>query len=282
MVVDQQHADHRVASASGDAGLPREAPAIGTETRTRNPPRSRGPISIRPPEAVAALPHAELPEPRPRLRHRPAGVDDLELDGGRVVAQPYVRARARSRVAAGVRERLLGDAVQVHLGDARHGRLGSPTTVNAVGSPRRVRCGDQCRQPLESDGRPRRLSRVTVHGATRCAEGVEKLMQLVDGLAGGALDAAEQVARGIRSVVDDRAGGPGLHAHHRDVVGDDVVQLAGDAHAVEGDGLRRGDLALALELGGALLERRALRAREPRAVAEVVRPAEVEQRSSAR
>ena len=57
---------------------------------------------------------------------------------------------------------------------------------------------------------------------------------------------------GIRVPLHDRARRARLHAHRRDVVRDDVVQLAGDAHAVERDRLRRRHLALALELGGPL------------------------------
>ena len=45
-----------------------------------------------------------------------------------------------------------------------------------------------------------------------------------------------------------------LDHHQRDVVGDDVVQLTGDAHALVADGLLGQQLALALQPLGALLE----------------------------
>ena len=44
--------------------------------------------------------------------------------------------------------------------------------------------------------------------------------------------------------VHDGTSRAGLHAHRRDVVRDHVVQFAGDAHPVEGDGLRGRDFAL--------------------------------------
>ena len=86
----------------------------------------------------------------------------------------------------------------------------------------------------------------------------------------------EQATARVGVGVEDDPRGARLHAHHRHVVGDDVVQLAGDAHPIQRHRLRRGDLALPLELGRALLERRSLDGGAPRALAEVVRPAEVE------
>ena len=59
-------------------------------------------------------------------------------------------------------------------------------------------------------------------------------------------------------------------------MGDDVVQFAGDAHAVEGHGLRRGELALCLKLVGAGLEFGPLARGGPCAIAERPRAGEVE------
>ena len=218
VVIDQQHADHRRPATA-------TARSSGTATRTRNPPRSRGPISIDAARGGRALAHAQLAQSGPRLAHRPAGVDDLELDEPVVgVAQPNLGGGARSAVASRVGERLLGDAVQVHLGDLRHGHRVADDRERG-GQARRLRCRGQRRQCVEADGRRRR-----VVGRAGRAQGVEQPVQLVDRLAGRGLDAGEQ-APALIDVASraSRARGSGLHAHHRHVVRHDVVQLAGDA-----------------------------------------------------
>ena len=62
--------------------------------------------------------------------------------------------------------------------------------------------------------------------------------QFRQGAAGGILHAREGGAGGGGVPIEHRACGTGLHPHRRDVVGDDVVEFAGDAHPVEGDRLR--------------------------------------------
>ena len=52
----------------------------------------------------------------------------------------------------------------------------------------------------------------------------------------------------------DEATGPGLHGDHAHRVGEDVVQLAGDAQPLLGDGPPGLLLALSLQVGGALFE----------------------------
>ena len=83
--------------------------------------------------------------------------------------------------------------------------------------------------------------------------------------------------RGIRILREHPSRGARLHADHRDVVRDDVVQLAGDAQPLDRDGLGARALALGGELGGALLELGARPRRAVGGVAEVPRAAEVEQ-----
>ena len=76
-----------------------------------------------------------------------------------------------------------------------------------------------------------------VRRLTRWTQGAEQGAHLGDRLARGRLDGL-QCGRGPVGVgVDEPAGPGGLHAHDRDVVGDDVVQLAGDPQPLVDDGL---------------------------------------------
>ncbi len=109
------------------------------------------------------------------------------------------------------------------------------------------------------------------------AQRAQQPVQLVDGLARARLDRRERRGRGIRVLRDHPPCGSRLHADDRHVVRDHVVQLARDAQPFDRDGLRPGALALGGELGGALLELGARSRRSVRRVAEVPRPAEVQQ-----
>ena len=73
------------------------------------------------------------------------------------------------------------------------------------------------------------------------------------------LDRGQRVLRLGLIAVDHDARGAGLDPHHAHVVGDDVVQLARDPHALGEHGAPRVLLALALGLQGALLGGRGLR-----------------------
>ena len=106
------------------------------------------------------------------------------------------------------------------------------------------------------------------------AHRAEQAAHLGERGAAGPLDALQRLAvLGLRlgELVPDRAD---LEHHHADGVGDDVVELAGDARALLGDGDARRGVPLALGLCrallgglgllGALAQREARRARRSR------------------
>ena len=102
------------------------------------------------------------------------------------------------------------------------------------------------------------------------------MVQLADRCACRRLDTAEDVLRARRILIDHHSCRARLHAHDRHVVSDDVVQLTGDAHPLQGDGLRRVHLALVFEVGGAPFESLALHGGLPGVLAEEVRAREVQ------
>ena len=69
----------------------------------------------------------------------------------------------------------------------------------------------------------------------RSAKRLEQSAQLHERIPGCLLDVDQSAARGIRIGVPHCPRGPRLHAHGRDVVRDHIMQLAGDADAVERD-----------------------------------------------
>ena len=75
-------------------------------------------------------------------------------------------------------------------------------------------------------------------------------MQLEDRLPARRLDRAQGGGRLVRLAFHHPPGRAGLHPHHADVVGHDVVQLAGDADPLGEHGLAGVLLPLPLELGG--------------------------------
>ena len=84
------------------------------------------------------------------------------------------------------------------------------------------------------------------------AQEAEQPAQLHEGLTAGRLDRAEGLARRPLLAFEHALGRLGLHDHHADPVGDDVVQLARDAGALLDDGGADPFLARALEPGGPL------------------------------
>ena len=76
-----------------------------------------------------------------------------------------------------------------------------------------------------------------VVGLAGAAQEPEQTVQLDDRLAAGRFDRAERRRRLVRLAFHHPPGRAGLHAHHADVVGDDVVQLAGDADPLGEHGL---------------------------------------------
>ena len=86
------------------------------------------------------------------------------------------------------------------------------------------------------------------------AEHAEQVAELAEGLAAGSFDVAHGVDGGVEVVAGDGLGGAGLDGHHRDAVGDDVVEFAGDAGAFVGDGLACSGVLFGFEAFGAFLE----------------------------
>ena len=69
------------------------------------------------------------------------------------------------------------------------------------------------------------------------AQRIEQMVEFADHLPRRVLDRGERRLGRLGVLVDDGARGPCLHAHGRDVVGHDVVKLAGDPHPIQRDGL---------------------------------------------
>jgi hypothetical protein len=82
------------------------------------------------------------------------------------------------------------------------------------------------------------------------AQDAEQPAHLRERLAAGGLDGAERGHRRLGIAIEDAARRPGLDDHHRDRVGDDVVQFACDPHAFARHGVALALGALALELLG--------------------------------
>ena len=94
--------------------------------------------------------------------------------------------------------------------------------------------------------------RCEVLALRRVAQEAEQPAQLHEGLTARRLDRAEGLARRPLLTFEHTLGRLGLHDHHADAVGDDVVQLARDAGALLDDGGADPFLAGALEPGGPL------------------------------
>ena len=88
------------------------------------------------------------------------------------------------------------------------------------------------------------------------AQDAEEVAKLAEGLAAGAFDVAHGVDRSVEVVSSDGLGRAGLDGHHRDLVGHDVVELAGDAGSFVGDGLAGPSMLVGLQPFGAFLEKR--------------------------
>ena len=79
----------------------------------------------------------------------------------------------------------------------------------------------------------------------------EDLAHLVHRRSGRRLHGGQRGDRRVGVVGADEAAGSGLHGDHAHRVGQDVVQLAGDAQPLLGDGSPGLLLALSLQVGGA-------------------------------
>ena len=119
---------------------------------------------------------------------------------------------------------------------------GSPSIESSTVSPPCPALRDELGQLGEI-----RLRRQLV-GLIGAAEDAEQPVQLEHGLSAGVLDRAEDLLGFGGLLRHDTTRRPGLHAHHADVVGDDVVQLASDPHPFLEHGAAGVLLPLALEL----------------------------------
>ena len=198
-----------------------------------------------------ALAHADEPVPAAVGRRvvPPAVVGHLEAQLARAVLQAHRRAR-RAGVPEGVGQALLHDPVggQVDAGRQRpglppdrdgHRQTGVAHVPDEVVEARETRLGGE--------------RRVLV-GAL--AERPEHPPQLAERLPPRVLHGGDRAPRPLGVGVEHRLGGLGLHDHHAQAVGHDVVHLPRDAGALLGHRRARLDVALALQALGALAQPR--------------------------
>jgi hypothetical protein len=143
-------------------------------------------------------------------------------------------------VAERVRQRLLHDPVRGEV-DAR--RQLDRIALDAV-LDRQARVADLLDEPAER--RHPRLRRERGQ-LVRAAEHPEQAAHLGERGAAGLLDGQQRLALALLLGRQQPPDGPGLDGHHRDAVGDDVVQLARDPLPLLRDRPLR--LGLAVELG---------------------------------
>ena len=115
--------------------------------------------------------------------------------------------------------------------------------------PARARLLDQAIE--EAQARLRLLPDAAVR---RVTQEPDEAVQLVQGFPAGLAYRRERVARASGISLEQALRRPGLHDHHADAVGDDVVQLARHPVALLGDRAAGDGLLLGLEHGGPLLE----------------------------
>ena len=149
------------------------------------------------------------------------------------------RAR-RAGVLEGVGQALLDDAVGAQV-DARRQRHRARPRRPGRPAGRRAR-------PARRAGRSaRRRAAARAPRRRRRAAAPEQPARLGQRLAAGLLDRGERLARRRLLGAEGVALRAGLDDHHAHVVGDEVVQLAGDPRALVGHRLARAQVALALE-----------------------------------
>lgn len=158
-----------------------------------------------------------------------AVVHDRDLDVPSDAYDAHLGPRARARVLADVGQGLLDDPV----GGEVHGRGQVGVLVGA---------GDLHRQAGAAEGTGQLFQeaepgggfggRLRVAGLAEQADGGA---QLVERAAAGLADMGEGLLGLVGALVHDMGGDTGLHIDQGDVVGDHVVQVAGDAQALLGD-----------------------------------------------
>ena len=138
-------------------------------------------------------------------------------------------------MAAGVGERFLDDAV----GGEVHTRRQLPDLTSQDQAHRRSRrhASDQLVEAVQPRLRATRIARVAMVIVAVRPQHAEQAAQLGHRVAGGRADDLEPLAALLGHAGRGQAGGVGLDGDHGHVVGDDVVQLAGDAGALGQGGL---------------------------------------------
>ena len=232
LIVGEDDLDHWRAAVQRERRVHREPALRRLRPARRWPPcrptRSRMPISPCPPTVPGGSP---VPA---------AVVEHFDLEHGRLVVDAH-RGGRPAGVPEGVRERFLDDAIGGHLERAGQ-RPRLPLDRELDRQPALPGLGDELGQLGEI-----RLRRQLV-GLIGAAEEAEQPVQLEHGLAAGVLDRAEHLL-GLGGLLrHDAPRRAGLHAHHADVVGDDVVQLARDPHPLLEHGAAGVLLPLALQL----------------------------------
>jgi hypothetical protein len=150
-------------------------------------------------------------------------------------------------VARDVDERLLDDAKRGGVDAGRQvDRVAAHLELD--GQPARAHARHQRADPLQRGLRGQRQLLVAA------AQDAEQAAQLAERLAAGVLDRGDGGAGALGVGRHGALGSRGLDEHHRDVVGDDVVQLARDSGALAQHRGRLARGAVALDLASLLVQ----------------------------
>ena len=204
------------------------APARGRTAVTVQPRPGFGPGLAGAAEQVGALGHADEPEARRRARTARglAVVADPQPHRRVVGGDPHLDAGGVPGVPAGVGDRLLGQPVDRACRPTAEGRRASPSISTSTAGPAPERPASRARSAMRGLGRQvRRLGR----GAAPAPS---------SRISASARDASASITRSASVAASGsrrRRRQPGLGAdrHRRDVVGDGVVQVAGQPLALE-------------------------------------------------
>lgn len=218
-------------------------------------------------ESGHAFPHADDAEAEPFAHGAPlgdrsgicglrrrgrtcrAGIADLDLKISAAITQPHSHLGAGARVAGTVGEGFLDDTIDRHLGD-RSERARVPDRCVLDGLVESSGRFDEFRKVAEAGVAFRRCRSCAVDrtvagrgrfvrcgGAVgrgvRIAQRIDEGAEFVDGLASRGFDDPERFFGFVGVLLETAACGCGVDADSGDVVGDPIVEFAGDAHPFE-------------------------------------------------
>ncbi len=151
------------------------------------------------------------------------------------VAEPYVDPRAVAGVLAGVGEGFLDDAED---GERDAGRQRPRLAVGGEGGGEAGAATvlDDAVEVVDAGLRGCCLALVALAALVVGTQHVEQMTHLVQGGAAGTLQVDERLAGRLGGTFEVGAGTSGEQLHRSQVMGDDVVQLVGDAAPFLGDG----------------------------------------------